>query len=236
MDFISTSSIAFGEHLGQVMDRADANGVQIALGPRPCPGNALEMLAEHVEAGVTLRAHANCPLGPRLMNQERDFGTILANCVTVGIGAYTLHAPRKRNLATLADFQDWAFGKWAAASASGVDFAVETMYPADAPYWLDSYREVMQFLDWARSQGWEKPLATDVAHLQIGVVQGTWTEDQVERVLRSGAALEFHYSDNDGVHDNHKPYVAGINNRIDKWVTIARTHQTVMVNEGRYRR
>lgn len=238
MDTLSTSAVAFGEHLGMVVDRmvnGGAGRVQLAIGPRPYPGDTLAFIQGHAENGVEFTAHANCPLDGRLLNQDRDLQQILAFCAQAGVDTYTLHAPRKRSLQTWQDFLTWAFNGWYAASEYGINFAVETMYPATSSYWLDSQDEVRRFVDWAMARGWHKPLATDVAHLQIGVVGGTWTEQQVELLLADDVSLEFHFSDNDGVHDNHRVYSPGVNDRIDRWVGLARRSGTDMIDEGRRR-
>lgn len=239
MTFMSTSAVAFGEDLASTLGRIRAAGhteIQIALGPRPHKGDVVELLAGMRESGVKFAAHANCPLGTRLLNQERDFTEIMANCSLIGIENYTLHAPRKRSVTSWKHFLAWAADKYMEACENGVSFAVETMYPAEAPYWLDSYDDVMAFTEWAAGLGWDKPMATDVAHLQICVEGGTWTEPQVDSFLRTSASLEFHFSDNDGVHDNHRPHVPGLNERIDKWVELASTHGADMIDEGRRRR
>lgn len=233
----STSGFAHGRHLGEVLDELVANGatgVQIAIGPRPYPGDVVKYLSGF--SGVEFRAHANCPLGGSLMNQERDFNKILATCAQAGIKSYTVHAPRKKNFPTWKNFLDWATDKLIAAREYGIDFAVETMYPAESPYWLESFEEVWRFTHWAGLMGWWDCMATDVAHLQIGVAQGTWTDEDVEWLLSTDHSLEFHFSDNDGVHDNHKPYSAGVNQRIDRWVNTARGSGLVMIDEGRRRR
>lgn len=238
--YISTSAVAQGGKVTDVVEdliRAGHTKIELGIGPRPEP-NARELLGRWTyEVGFS--AHANCPLGVdgQLLNQERDFDAILSACGDLHIVRYSVHAPRKREVPTWEEFLAWASIKWGETMNSLVRiFSIETMYPAREPYWLDSYEEVARFLDWADYMGWPLPLVADVAHLQIGVNQGTWTEQQVEYVIKSRQVAEFHYSDNDGVNDKHRPYVAGHNARIDKWLEWARsTPHPTFVDEGRRR-
>lgn len=253
--FLSTSAAAHGDTLGVVMNRAlkGYNNIEIGIGPRPEPDPGT-IIYEMIAKGVIVTAHANCPLGDgRYLNQERDFDEIINRCWDLGIHRYSVHAPRKRDYPSWDEFLTWAVTKWGSTltprlreGLSGsitysyrprvFEFSVETMYPARDPYWLDSYDEVARFLDWTDHMGWERPLIADVAHLQIGMNQGLWTEPQVEYVMKSQQISEFHYSDNDGIHDNHKPYVEGVNSRIDRWLEWCRETPNIdMVDEGRRR-
>ena len=254
--FLSTSAVAHGDTLSVVMERMLADGhrnIEIGIGPRPEP-DAGSAIRGALSNGAIVTAHANCPIGDgRHLNQERDFEEIIDRCWDFGIHRYSVHAPRKRDYPSWSDFLTWAVTKWgnsliprSSSRASGsvtygfgprvLDFSIETMYPSKDPYWLDSYDEVARFLDWTDHVGWGRPLIADVAHLQIGINQGLWTEPQVEFVLKSQQVSEFHFSDNDGIHDNHKPYVKGLNSRIDRWLDWCRESPDVsLVDEGRRR-
>ena len=238
-DYVSTSAMAHGDTLGTVLARMQNEGIrkiEIGIGPRPEKG-ILDTISRYSEGTNSVTAHANCPLGAdgELLNQERDFTKILLSCDRAGIDRYTVHAPRKRDFPTFDEFLKWAALKWGAAGERVTTFGVETMYPAREPFWLDSYDEVARFLEWTDILEWPHPLVADVAHLQIGVEQGTWTEDQVELVLRSEQVLEFHYSDNDGINDKHQRYVEGSNPRIDRWLSLCNKTSMDFVDEGRRR-
>lgn len=253
MDYVSTSSAAFGDDLMTVIYRfvdAGQTNIQVAIGPRPMEGflpHSIEFERLSREVGCNFTVHANAPIGDgRLLNQERDFVEILQHVRWMRAQRYTLHAPRKRDFPTWESFCVWALQKlnYTRDYMPPVEFGVETMYPATDPYWLESYDEVARFLAWCDNIGWEQPLVADIAHLQIGFNQGLWTEQQVQFVLESGQACEFHYSDNDGVHDNHRPYQPGRNPRIDRWyrwmteekpLAELATTCTDMVDEGRRR-
>lgn len=227
MKFISTSSNAFGRSLPEVVGhhRYPNVGIQVGIGPRP--GDADSLLQCCV---VSL--HANVPGHVKLLNQDRDFDQIIEMAKHVGAVRYTVHAPRKASFPTEADFKSWAANKF--IRSCGVPFGIETMYPADNPYWLDSFEEMEEFLSWTDWLGWRQPVVADVAHLQICVEQGTYTERQVEWLLTSSRVCEFHYSDNDGAHDNHRPYRYGKNARIDRWLSIL-PEEVDLVDEGRRR-
>ena len=133
------------------------------------------------------------------------------------------------------DFLEYLKPKIELAQKMDINFAIETMYVTNNSYWLDSYTQAHALYIFAKYSGWYKPFIADVAHLQICKNFGTWTENQIKSLMMSNTLLEVHYSDNDKVHDVHKPYVPGKNNQIDEWLSLV-PQDVTRVDEGRYKK
>lgn len=233
---MSTSAIAYNRTMAEVVSELidlKTNGVELAIGPRPSP-SAVTEIERAVDAGMNVSAHANFAMD-KFYHQDRDFIDIINFCVSMGIKTYSVHAPRKKDL-TLAQFDTWYKTRIGIALDAGINFAIETMYPMDSnPYWLDSAWEVYDYIYQTQKIGTFKPIIADVAHLQICKNLGYWPENLILDLLKSDYVLEYHFSDNDGKRDVHKPYKPGTNNQIDSWMSAIPPNST-LVDEGRYKK
>lgn len=233
---MSTSAIANNRNMAQVVSELidlKTSGIELAIGPRPSL-SAVTEIERAVDAGMNVSAHANFAMD-KFYHQDRDFVDIINFCVSTGIQTYSVHAPKKKDL-TLKEFEIWYKNRFFYAQDMGVNFAIETMYPMPSnPYWLESGWEVYTLIHEMELVGITKSVIADVAHLQICKNFGHWSENAILDLLKSDYVLEYHFSDNDGIRDVHKPYKHGTNNQIDSWMSAIPPDST-LVDEGRYKK
>lgn len=233
---VSTSAISYNRTMDQVVDNLiafNSAGIELAIGPRPSP-SAVTEIERAIDAGLDVSAHANFAMD-KFYNQDRDFIEIINFCVSRGIKTYSVHAPRKKDF-TLKEFTIWYKNRFFYAADMGINFAIETMYPvASNPYWLESGWEVSNLIHEMDKENIGKPIIADLAHLQIGKNFDFWSENAILDLLKSNSVLEYHFSDNDGIRDVHKPYQPGTNNQIDSWMSAIPPDST-LVDEGRRRK
>lgn len=215
MQFISTSAIAKGRTLGQVVRDAvqlPYDGVEIAIGPRPThnPVNCVQFLKNH---GKAIRAHHSVPLGTGRILRAQDFSSadyLAAYLNALGIKHYSMHPPLARDMITTEEVIKWYIKMHDIFDRYGVRFAVETMYPdhKGGTRTLTGSSRVLPFLEAVKKQRPDaRPLVLDVAHVYIGFSSSrAWEKDTINELLDGApwVVSEVHYSANNGMDDNHR--------------------------------
>lgn len=238
--YVSTSAVAFGRTIDKTIDwliEQEVSGIEIAIGPRPSPlvATAIERAANEA---IKLSAHANFPFENGYFHQDRDFTEIIEFCKNHGIDTYSIHAPKigQHGLNSFFQFVEWLKPKFELAQQNNIKLAIETMYfDAIRPYWFSTWQEHFFLENHGKTNGWNKFIIADVAHLQICKNFNVHDEESIKHMLTSDSLLEVHYSDNDKIHDVHLPYVKGTNDQIENWLSYI-PDSVVKIDEGRYRK
>lgn len=115
----------------------------------------------------------------------------------LGARAYTAHAGRRRESST----ETMLDNVRRVADAFGCPVGVEGMYPASGNPWLIStWREYQLLLECGL------PYALDLSHVHILATHtGRREAGLLRELLSSDRCMELHVSDNDGLHDSHRP-------------------------------
>lgn len=214
------------------LQAAGVSKVQLSVGVKP--QNHLHILREYP---FKYTAHSNFPLDENQANYDlvsnpgflANFERILEFCANHNIPSYSFHTGKYHNSMSSKDAYDRFVENLTqvstAAKGYGINIAVETMYPTNTPVrWvLDNQDEILKFLQTDLSVG----IVLDLAHVHIGVVQGTMTPGIVDTLMTHKRLSEVHISTNDGRLDIHQPLP-------DTWtVPMAITTGVPVVYEGR---
>lgn len=147
----------------------------------------------------------------------------------LGFEHYSCHVPR--GTGPLACVR-WAQAMREAFDAEGMTFAVEIDWVGSGRF-LSEYHEVAGFLLAVRDD-WEQPFVIDCAHLHINESSGWWTPSQVDEILAADAAIEVHFSANNGRKDIHGELRPGRHPRIWEMLeSINLSTVRYLVDEGR---